>query len=164
MDRSNEPRRCAAARACRECDQTERACASGHSVIRRQRAHVRRRPQQDQRTAAMDRSSEFDFTTALAAAVGNRSRLLFATRSCVVHAHAARRRDECEHRRSLQKARVQEPDSRGETRTGVLFTNPDENPKLVNVDLFGNRILVPFSLFVRVPDDVFDTSPRTDLV
>jgi len=45
----------------------------------------------------------------------------------------------------------------GETRTGIVFTNPDRDPKLVNIDLFGNRTLVPFSLFVHVPDDVSDS-------
>ncbi|MGF6597270.1 hypothetical protein P3T23_001987 [Paraburkholderia sp. GAS448] len=44
----------------------------------------------------------------------------------------------------------------GETRAGILFTNPDRDPKLVNIDLFGSRTLIPFSLFVRVPDDIPD--------
>jgi hypothetical protein len=44
----------------------------------------------------------------------------------------------------------------GETRTGILYTNPDRDPKLVNIDMFGSRTLIPFSLFVRVPDDVQD--------
>lgn len=45
----------------------------------------------------------------------------------------------------------------GETRAGILFTNPDRDPKLVNVDLFGNRTLIAFTLFVPVPDDIPDT-------
>ncbi|CAD6516725.1 LssY C-terminal domain-containing protein [Paraburkholderia metrosideri] len=44
----------------------------------------------------------------------------------------------------------------GETRAGILFTNPDRDPKLVNVDLFGNRTLIAFTLFVPVPDDIPD--------
>ncbi|CAE6832069.1 LssY C-terminal domain-containing protein [Paraburkholderia domus] len=45
----------------------------------------------------------------------------------------------------------------GETDAGFLFTNPDRNPKLVNIDLFGARTLIPFTLFVPVPDDVPDS-------
>ena len=45
----------------------------------------------------------------------------------------------------------------GETRAGILFTNPDRDPKLVNIDLFGNRTLIAFTLFVPVPDDMPDT-------
>jgi hypothetical protein len=45
----------------------------------------------------------------------------------------------------------------GETRVGIVFTNPDRDPKLVNIDLFGSKTLVPFSLFVSVPDDVPDS-------
>jgi LssY C-terminus len=44
----------------------------------------------------------------------------------------------------------------GGTRAGFLFTNPDRDPKLVNIDLFGARTLIPFTLFVRVPDDIPD--------
>ncbi|MGO4810844.1 LssY C-terminal domain-containing protein [Cupriavidus sp. 2MCAB6] len=44
----------------------------------------------------------------------------------------------------------------GTTHEGILFTNPDRITKLVNVDLFGTRTLIPFSLFVRVPDDISD--------
>jgi hypothetical protein len=45
----------------------------------------------------------------------------------------------------------------GETRSGILLTNPDRDPKLVNIDLFGSRTLIPFTLFVPVPDDLPDT-------
>ena len=44
----------------------------------------------------------------------------------------------------------------GETRAGFLFTNPDQQIKLVNIDMFGSRTLVPFSLFLPVPDDGAD--------
>lgn len=50
----------------------------------------------------------------------------------------------------------QNPIPPGETRSGILFTNPDRDPKLVNVDLFGSRTLIPFTLFVPVPDDIPD--------
>jgi hypothetical protein len=56
----------------------------------------------------------------------------------------------------LNKLGFRNPIPAGETRAGILFTNPNRDPKLVNVDLFGSRTLVPFSLFVRVPDDVPD--------
>lgn len=44
----------------------------------------------------------------------------------------------------------------GATRTGILFTNPQHRTKLLNVDLFGNKTLIPFSLFLPVPDDPAD--------
>ena len=39
----------------------------------------------------------------------------------------------------------------GQTRSGVLFTNPQPAPKVLNVDLLGNHALVPFTLFLPVP-------------
>jgi hypothetical protein len=44
----------------------------------------------------------------------------------------------------------------GETHAGILFTNPDRGTKLVNIDLFGDKTLIPFTLYVRVPDDASD--------
>jgi hypothetical protein len=44
----------------------------------------------------------------------------------------------------------------GETRAGILFTNPDNGIKLVNIDLFGSEALIPFSLFLRVPGGTVD--------
>ncbi|SAK96986.1 hypothetical protein AWB76_07362 [Caballeronia temeraria] len=44
----------------------------------------------------------------------------------------------------------------GEARSGILFTNPDQGIKLVNLDLFGSKVLIPFSLFVRVPGGTID--------
>ncbi|WP_342777872.1 LssY C-terminal domain-containing protein [Paraburkholderia guartelaensis] len=44
----------------------------------------------------------------------------------------------------------------GETRSGILFTNPDRGIKLVNIDLLGNHTLIPVSLFVRVPGGTMD--------
>ncbi|MFP4894988.1 LssY C-terminal domain-containing protein [Paraburkholderia sp. EG304] len=46
----------------------------------------------------------------------------------------------------------------GETRSGIVFTNPDRSIKLVNIDLVGHHTLVPFSLFVLVPGG--STDPR----
>ena len=48
----------------------------------------------------------------------------------------------------------------GGTRAGILFTNPQPRTKLLNVDLFGRRELIPFSLFLPVPDDVVDDRSR----
>jgi hypothetical protein len=48
----------------------------------------------------------------------------------------------------------------GATRTGILFTQPQPLTKLLNVDLFGRKALVPFSLFLPVPDSVTDDRPR----
>src|SRR5579864_2599286 len=56
----------------------------------------------------------------------------------------------------FNKLGFKSPIPAGETHAGIVFTNPDRDPKLVNIDLFGNKTLVPFSLFVRVPDDVPD--------
>ncbi len=56
----------------------------------------------------------------------------------------------------LNKLGFRNPIPPGETRTGFLFANPDRQIKLVNIDLFGSRTLIPFSLFLPVPDDVAD--------
>jgi hypothetical protein len=39
----------------------------------------------------------------------------------------------------------------GETRSGILFTNPQPVTKLLNVDLLGDRTLISFTLFVPSP-------------
>ena len=44
----------------------------------------------------------------------------------------------------------------GETRQGVLFINPERRTRLLNIDLFQKERLVPFTLFLRVPDDTAD--------
>jgi hypothetical protein len=41
----------------------------------------------------------------------------------------------------------------GQTRSGVLFTNPQPITKLLNVDLLGDRMMIPFTLFVPVPGE-----------
>jgi hypothetical protein len=56
----------------------------------------------------------------------------------------------------LSKLGFKNPVAPGETRTGILFANPDRQIKLVNIDLLGSRTLIPFSLFLPVPDDVDD--------
>ena len=44
----------------------------------------------------------------------------------------------------------------GATQSGILFTNPDRGIKLVNIDVFGSRTLIPFSVFLHVPDGTVD--------
>lgn len=39
----------------------------------------------------------------------------------------------------------------GQTRAGLLFTNPNYEIKLVNIDLFGSNVLIPFTLYLHVP-------------
>ncbi len=56
----------------------------------------------------------------------------------------------------LNKLGFRNPIPPGETRTGFLFANPDRQIKLVNIDLFGSRTLIPFSLFLPVPGDAVD--------
>src|SRR5206468_94174 len=56
----------------------------------------------------------------------------------------------------LNKLGFKNPVPAGETRSGFLFANPDRQIKLVNIDLFASRTLIPFSLFLPVPDDAAD--------
>ena len=44
----------------------------------------------------------------------------------------------------------------GETRSGVLFINPERLTRLLNIDLLQRKGLIPFSLFLPVPDDAAD--------
>jgi hypothetical protein len=62
----------------------------------------------------------------------------------------------------LNKLGFKNPVPPGETRAGILFTNPDRQIKLVNIDLLGSKTLIPFSLFLPVPGD--DSDPRFTLV
>lgn len=55
------------------------------------------------------------------------------------------------------------PVAPGETRAGMLFTKPEHITKLLNVDLFQRKTLIPFTLFLRVPDDVPDLRPVQEL-
>jgi hypothetical protein len=50
-----------------------------------------------------------------------------------------------------------------ETRAGVLFLNPERRTRLLNIDLLQNRRLIPFSLFLGVPDDAADARPGPSL-
>lgn len=41
----------------------------------------------------------------------------------------------------------------GEVRSGILFTNPQPLIKLLNVDLLGNKLMIPFTLFLPTPEE-----------
>ncbi len=57
----------------------------------------------------------------------------------------------------FDKLALKNPIGPGATRAGILFTNPDRRTKLLNIDLLGRRTLIPFSLFLPVPDEAADT-------
>ena len=48
----------------------------------------------------------------------------------------------------------QNPVAPGETKSGILFTNPHRQTRLLSIDILGQGQLFPFTLFPRVPDDV----------
>jgi len=52
------------------------------------------------------------------------------------------------------------PIAPGATQAGIIFTNPHQQTRLLNVDLLGQRKLIPFTLFLPVPDD----KPEKDVV
>lgn len=56
----------------------------------------------------------------------------------------------------FSKLSFKNPIPPGGTQAGMLFTNPDHGTKLCNLDLFASRTLIPFSLFLPVPDDAGD--------
>lgn len=53
----------------------------------------------------------------------------------------------------LDRLAIKNPIAPGATNAGILFTNPQRLTKVLNVDLLGRRTLIPFSLFLPVPDD-----------
>ena len=42
----------------------------------------------------------------------------------------------------------------GETRAGILYTNPHHGTRILNIDLLGQQTLFPFTLFPRVPENI----------
>jgi hypothetical protein len=52
------------------------------------------------------------------------------------------------------------PVAPGETRAGVLFINPEQVTRLLNVDLLQRQGLIPFTLFLPVPNDTADRQSR----
>jgi LssY C-terminus len=59
----------------------------------------------------------------------------------------------------LDRLTLKNPIEPGATHTGILFTNPQRLTKVLNVDLLGIRTLIPFTLFLPVPDDAAGTDP-----
>jgi len=47
----------------------------------------------------------------------------------------------------------QNPIAPGATQSGIIFTNPHQNTRLLNIDILGQGQLFPFTLFLTVPDD-----------
>jgi len=50
------------------------------------------------------------------------------------------------------------PISAGTTQTGIIFTNPHRNTRMLSIDILGQGELFPFTLFPHVPDDRADES------
>jgi hypothetical protein len=58
----------------------------------------------------------------------------------------------------------QNPVLPGATRAGIIFTNPQRHTRLLNVDFLGQRTLIPFTLFLPVPDSAPDEQSLQMLV
>lgn len=50
----------------------------------------------------------------------------------------------------------------GETRAGILYTNPHHGTRILNIDLLGQRTIFPFTLFPPVPEDI-DIDKRDEI-
>lgn len=59
----------------------------------------------------------------------------------------------------FDKVGFKNPIAPGQTRQGILFTNPARRTKLLNVDLLGMRTLIPFTLLLPVPGDAAGRGP-----
>jgi hypothetical protein len=46
----------------------------------------------------------------------------------------------------------------GETRNGMLYVNPHQRAQILNIDLLGQKTIIPFTLFLPVPDEQGDSS------
>lgn len=53
----------------------------------------------------------------------------------------------------FDKLGFKNPIAPGATRAGIIFTNPERGMKLFNVDVLGRQTLVPFTLFLPVPQE-----------
>ncbi len=53
----------------------------------------------------------------------------------------------------FDKMSFQNPIAPGATQSGIIFTNPHQNTRLLNIDILGQGRLFPFTLFLTVPDD-----------
>lgn len=50
----------------------------------------------------------------------------------------------------------QNPIAPGSSQSGIIFTNPHQNTRLLSIDILGQGQLFPFTLFLTVPDDQGD--------
>ncbi len=46
----------------------------------------------------------------------------------------------------------------GETRSGMLYVNPHHRTRILNIDLLGQKAIIPFTLFLPVPGEQGDSS------
>jgi hypothetical protein len=58
----------------------------------------------------------------------------------------------------FDKMSFQNPIAPGTTQSGIIFTNPHQNTRLLNIDILGQGRLFPFTLILTVPDDQNDYS------
>jgi hypothetical protein len=58
----------------------------------------------------------------------------------------------------FDRLNFQNPIPPGATRSGIIFTNPHDQTRLLNVDILGQGKVFPFTLFLAVPDDQKDKS------
>ena len=58
----------------------------------------------------------------------------------------------------FDRLNFQNPIAPGATRSGIIFTNPHDQTRLLNVDILGQGKVFPFTLFLVVPDDQQDES------
>ena len=58
----------------------------------------------------------------------------------------------------FDKLSFENPVPPGETRTGIIFTNPHDQTHLLSVDILGQGEMFPFTLFLEVPDHQSDES------
>jgi len=59
----------------------------------------------------------------------------------------------------FDKLSFQNPIAPGTTQSGILFTNPHQQTRILSVDLLGQGEVFPFTLFLPVPDDAMNSSP-----
>ena len=60
-----------------------------------------------------------------------------------------------------EKLAFKNPIAPGATSAGIVFSNPQRRTKLLNIDLFGRKTLIPFSLFLPVPQEVAGAEPSS---
>ena len=150
------------ARTRRDCLQAGRERDGGGAERRGQPAHVRRRRQQDRRAVGMDRTPEPDTRALVAAEARIGPRLLLAARSRVVRAHAACAGSERSHRRPASTDSHSRVPSFRVKRARACFSSTRSASQDCSISICSERKgLIPFSLFLRVPDDAADPHSGT---